>query len=51
MKKYKFCLKNNDEAISSIDAESKYVATETFAKIKRLSVEDFIKIYVVLPVK
>ena len=48
MKRYKFCLKDSKEAIASLDAESKEDATRIFAKIKNLSVTDFVNIYVVV---
>lgn len=45
MKKFKFCTLNTEEAIGICEASDKEQAIETFAAIKKLSVEKFNKLY------
>lgn len=47
MKTYKCALKDSEESISSIKAESVEIAEKFFAKRKNLPIEDFLKIYIV----
>ncbi len=43
--KYKFCSLTSDEAIGICTARNEDEATETFALIKKLPIEEFRKIY------
>jgi hypothetical protein len=45
MKRYKFCSKGKDEAISYVNTSSTEDATVYFSELKKLSREDFQKIY------
>lgn len=45
MKKYKFCSKGKNEAISYVNASSLDEAVMYFSELKKLSIEDFLKIY------
>ena len=48
MKKYKFCTYVNEEAIAQCESNSFESASQYFADMKKLSVEEFLKIYRVL---
>jgi hypothetical protein len=45
MKRYKFCSKGKDEAISCVNTSSSADAILYFSELKKLSKEDFQKIY------
>jgi len=51
MKKYGMFLKNGKDLIHTTHQEDLYQAKQYFAEIKKMSIEDFIKIFVVTEVK